>query len=108
MMLQSKNGYPEVVLSSKCGSEVFYTTADWLRHEMGISYCNKENADNKIFWQFHFGTGIAVLKYDPSCGVSLCPAHLGKATLEDEATFKMVKETIIDLQLHLYGNTYKK
>jgi hypothetical protein len=94
MILQTKNGYPEVVLASQCETSFFYSTADWLRHEIGISFCNKEKQDNMICWQFCFGAAIAVLKYDPSSGISLCPAGMAKATSEDKAAFKMLMDTI--------------
>ena len=93
MILQTKNGYPEVVLAPQCESSTFYTTADWLRHEIGISFCNKEKDENKIYWQFYFGTGIAVLKYDPATGISVCPAGFAKATFEEKAAFKMLADT---------------
>ena len=94
MMLQTKNGYPEVVLSPQCETSTFYTTADWLRHEIAISFCNKEKQDNMIYWQFYFGCGIAVLKYDPSTGISVCPAMFAKATIEEKAAFKMLADTM--------------
>jgi hypothetical protein len=94
MIMQTKNGYPEVVLSSKCEAAFFYRTADWLRHEIGISFCNKVQHDNSIAWQFCFGTSIAVLKYDPVCGISLCPAQLAGASAEERAAFKMLTETL--------------
>lgn len=94
MTLQTKNGYPEVVLSPKCESSFFYTTADWLRHEIGISFCNKVKHNNLIFWQFRFGTGVVVLKYDPSYGISLCPADLANATDEERMAFKMLTDTL--------------
>jgi hypothetical protein len=94
MTLQTKNGYPEVVLTSQCETSFFYTTADWLRHEIGISFCNKEKQHEMIYWQFCFGEGIAVLKYDPSLGISLCPAGFGRATIEEKAAFKMLMDTM--------------
>ena len=94
MILQTKSGYPEVVLASQCETSFFYTTADWFRHEIGISFCNKERQQNMICWQFCFGAGIAVLKYDPSTGISLCPAEFGNATWEEKAAFKMLAETM--------------
>jgi len=94
MILQTKNGYPEVVLAPQCESTTFYITADWLRREIGISFCNKVKQDNIICWQFYFGTGIAVLKYDPSTGISVCPAGYGKATFEEKAAFKMLLDTM--------------
>ena len=94
MVLQTKNGYPEVVLASTCESSFFYTTADWLRHEIGISFCNKERQQNMICWQFLFGAGIAVLKYDPLTGISLCPAEFGNASSEEKAAFNMLIETM--------------
>jgi hypothetical protein len=92
--MQTKNGYPEVVLAAQCESSYFYTTADWLRHEIGISFCNKEKQDNMIYWQFCFGAGTAVLKYDPSTGISLCPAQFGNASKEEKAAFKMLTDTL--------------
>ena len=94
MRLQTKNGYPEVVLSAQCDSSCFYSTADWLRHEIGISFCNKVRFNNLIFWQFQFGTGVAVLKYDPTSGISLCPADLADATEEEKMAFKMLTDTL--------------
>lgn len=94
MILQTKNGYPEVVLAAQCETSYFYTTADWLRHEIGISFCHKERQQNMIYWQFCFGAGIAVLKYDPSTGISLCPAEFANATIEEKAAFRMLTETI--------------
>lgn len=94
MILQTKNGYPEVVLTPPCESSFFYTTADWLRHEMGISFCNKSKDDTTISWQFCFGTGMLVLKYDPSSGISLCPFGFGKAGMEERTAFKMLAETL--------------
>lgn len=94
MILQTKNGYPEVVLASKCETSCFYSTADWLRHEIGISFCNKEKQQNMIYWQFCFGAGIIVLKYDPSSGISLCPAEFANATIEENVAFKMLTETL--------------
>ena len=94
MILQTKNGYPEVVLAPQCESSTFYSTADWLRHEIGISFCNKEKQDNTICWQFYFGAGIAVVRYDPSTGISVCPAGFGKATIEEKAAFKMLADTM--------------
>jgi hypothetical protein len=94
MELHTKHGYPEIVLASKCETSFFYTTADWLRHEIGISFCNKEKQNDNIYWQFYFGAGIAVLKYDPSLGISLCPAEFGKATIEEKAAFKMLSDTL--------------
>jgi len=84
-----------MVLASQCETSFFYTTADWLRHEIGISFCNKEKQNNSIYWQFCFGSGIAVLKYDPSNGISVCPAGFSKATLEEKAAFKMLTDTIL-------------
>lgn len=94
MLLQTKNGYPEVVLIPQCESSCFYSTADWLRHEIGISFCNKIKNDSTIAWHFCFGVGMAVLKYDPDEGISLCPAGFGKATIEERAAFKMLTETL--------------
>jgi len=99
MIWQTKNGYPEVVLASMCETSFFYTTADWLRHEIGISFCNKEKQDNRISWQFCFGAGIAVLQYDPSNGISVCPARFSKATPEEKAAFKMLSDTIQNVQI---------
>lgn len=94
MILQTKNGYPEVVLTAQCDTSSFYSTADWLRHEIGISFCNKEKQNDYIYWQFCFGAGIAVLKYDPSSGISLCPAGFGKASTEEKVAFKMLTDTL--------------
>jgi len=94
MILQTKNGYPEVVLSSKCDTSIFYTTADWLRHEIGISFCNKERQENIICWQFYFGCASAMLKYDPLSGISLCPVEMAKASIEEKAAFKMLTDTM--------------
>ena len=95
MRLQTKNGYPEVVLTSKCETSFFYTTADWLRHEIGISFCHKEKMqDDIICWQFYFGTASAMLKYDPLSGIVLCPAEMTHASWEEKAAFKMLTDTM--------------
>jgi len=95
MILQTKNGYPEVVLSLQCDTSNFYTTADWLRHEIGISFCHKEKKqDDIICWQFYFGRANAMLKYDPLSGISLCPAEMNQATFEEKAAFKMLTDTM--------------
>ena len=95
MRLQTKNGYPEVVLTSKCETSFFYTTADWLRHEIGISFSHKEKKqDDIICWQFYFGRSNAMLKYDPISGIVLCPAEMTQASWEEKAAFKMLTDTM--------------
>ncbi len=84
-----------LVLAPQCESSTFYTTADWLRHEIGISFCNKEKDENRIYWQFYFGTGVAVLKYDPATRhIRLSRQALEKATFEEKAVFKMLADTM--------------
>jgi len=94
MVLQSTNGYPEVVLTEACDVALFYKVADWLQHKIGITFSNKTEQSEGITWQFQFAGAVIALRYVPGLAISLCPGALAHATDQERAVFKKLVETL--------------
>src|SRR5205814_1601183 len=88
MTIQTRNGYPEVVLMATCDATNFYKTADRLRQVLGIAFSNKETHAQDIEWHFQFAGITILLLYNLQTGISLSPAAGSNTTPEEMAAFK--------------------
>ena len=90
MILQTTNGYPELVLMEACGVDIFYVTADWLTKKLGVAYSEKISQGEMIRWEFYYSNTLMMLRYNSKAGVILCPAACQKATEIDKAAFNQL------------------
>ncbi|OQP60088.1 hypothetical protein A3860_34735 [Niastella vici] len=79
MILQTTNGYPEILLLARCNVDLFYKTADWLEEKMNISFLKKPMDSNNIVWEFPFEGAVMVLRYNPLGGIAFCPGDFGQS-----------------------------
>ena len=94
MIIQTKNGYPEMVLMGGCHVSLFHKTAEWLRLKMSVNFTNKKEEAEQIVWNFQFASVTLLLQYHQRTGISVCPASMKEATLEEMAAFKKFTETL--------------
>jgi hypothetical protein len=94
MIIQTKNGYPEVVLMADCHVTLFHKTAEWLRLKMSVNFTNKQEEAEQISWKFQFASVTLLLQYDQQSGISVCPASLHQSTQEEMAGFKKFTDTL--------------
>lgn len=94
MIIQTKNGYPEMVLMADCHVSLFHKTAEWLRMKMSVTFMNKHEKAEQISWKFQFASVTLLLQYDQQTGISVCPASLNNSTLEEISAFKKFTETL--------------
>jgi len=87
MVLQTINGYPEIILVGQCNQAVFDATANWLKQKIGINFHIQTERDGQMLWEFAYAGGIIVLRYDPDKGIDLCPARYQQATDDDRTAF---------------------
>ena len=94
MIIQTKNGYPEVVLMADCHVSLFHKTAEWLRLKMSVNFTDKKEEAEQISWNFQFASATMLLQYHQQNGISVCPASLRNSTQEEMAAFKKCTETL--------------
>jgi hypothetical protein len=97
MVLETKKGYPELILMEARSVDIFYVTADWLTKKFDIAYTQKSSQEKNISWNFEHSNALMLLSYDSVTGIILCPAACAKATETDKAAFQELVTLILKL-----------
>jgi hypothetical protein len=87
MVLETKNGYPEIILVGQCNMAVFPAMANWLKQKLGITFEIQTELEGQIQWKFTYNYTAVVLRYDHENGIALFPAKYHQATEDDRAAF---------------------
>lgn len=94
MVLQTINGYPELILMEACDVQIFYATAKWLSEKLSIVYSQQIYQGENLRWEFLYPNALMTLLYNSATGVRICPAACEEATEADKAAFKELTLTL--------------
>jgi hypothetical protein len=81
----NENGYPELVIQEDCDFNSFYQIAEQLRTELEISFLERLDDFDTVYWPFVYRCGYYVLHYNVYTGVSIYPQNTTRATESEKA-----------------------
>ena len=81
--LETDKGWTEAIIDDDCGFEKFYSVADVLSNYFNLTFSNKLNDFDTIYWDFEYKGNELVLHYNIYLGISIFPKAFKSATETD-------------------------
>ena len=82
-IIERANGWTEVILDGDCGFDRFYTAAEILQNNFHLTFTNKLNDLDTLYWDFVYRECKLVLFYNIYEGITIFPGAMKDATQED-------------------------
>ena len=71
--IETVKGWTEAIIDDDCEFSKFYTVADLLSSEFNLTFSNKLNDFDTLFWDFEYKGNDLVLHYNVYLGISIFP-----------------------------------
>jgi len=84
--IETKKGWTEVVIDDACGFEKFYRVAEVLQREFKLTFTNKLDHLDSLYWDFDYKECTLTLHYNIYAGVTLFPKAFKEATPADNGS----------------------
>ena len=81
--LETDKGWTEAIIDDDCEFEKFYTVADVLSNNFNLTFSNKLNEFDTLYWDFEYKGSELVLHYNIYLGISIFPKAFKSATETD-------------------------
>lgn len=94
--LETDKGWTESIIDDYCEFEKFYSVADVLSNHFNLTFSNKVNDFDTLYWDFEYKGNELVLHYNVYLGISIFPKALKSATESDNSS--VVEITILLFQ----------
>lgn len=99
--LETDKGWTEGIIVDDCGAEKFYSVADVLSNHFNLTFSNKINDFDTLYWDFEYKGNELVLHYNIYLGISIFPKALKSATETDNLSVAEISsllfQELIDL-----------
>lgn len=76
-------GWTEVIIDNDCESETFYMAAEILQSHFMVTFTNKLNNPDTMYWDFEFKDSKLVFFYNIYEGTTIFPRGFKDSTQED-------------------------
>ncbi len=83
--IERDKGWIEVIIDDDCEYAKFYRVADILQTNFAVTFTNKINDLDSLYWDFEYNTSKLTLHYNVYMGISLFPTALADATEQDNS-----------------------
>ena len=81
----NENGSVEWVIREDCDFAAFYRIAEQLRNEFEVSWRERVDDFDTVYWPFDYKGGHYVLHYNVYMGASIYPENTTRATEKEKA-----------------------
>lgn len=81
--IETEKGWTEAIIDDDCEFSKFYTVADLLSSEFNLTFSNKLNDFDTLYWDFEYKGNDLVLHYNIYLGISIFPRAFKSATQTD-------------------------
>jgi hypothetical protein len=81
--LETDKGWTEAIIDDDCEFEKFYSVADVLSNHFNLTFSNKVNDFDTIYWDFEYKGNELVLHYNNYLSISIFPKAFKSATETD-------------------------
>lgn len=81
--LEIDKGWTEAIFDDDCEFEKFYSVADVLSNNFNLTFSNKLNEFDTLYWDFEYKGSELVLHYNIYLGISIFPKAFKSATETD-------------------------
>lgn len=106
--LETDKGWTEAIIDDDCESEKFYSVADVLSNHYNLTFSNKLNDFDTLYWDFEYKGNELVLHYNNYLGISIFPKAFKSATETDNLSVVEIStllfQKLIDLDWSDFEN----
>lgn len=81
--IETEKGWTEAIIDDDCELSKFYSVADLLLSEFNLTFSNKINDFDTLYWDFEYKGNDLVLHYNIYLGISIFPRAFKSATQKD-------------------------
>jgi hypothetical protein len=104
--LETEKGWTEAIIDDDCEFSKFYTIANLITSEFHLTFSNKLDDFDTLYWDFKYKGNALVLHYNIYLGVSLFPRAFKSATDNEsvEEFSNLLFQKLIDLGWSNFDN----
>lgn len=99
--LETDKGWTEAIIDEDCEFEKFYAVADVLSNQFNLTFSEKLNGIDTLYWDFEYKGNTLVLHYNIYMGISIFPRAFKSATEKENDSVVQIStllyEKLIDL-----------
>jgi hypothetical protein len=86
--------YPVITLSQNCDHVEFYNVATNIENLLGITFFNKTNDFDSLFWDFQYRDTVLTLHFNVFLGLSIYPAKCMDCGLDDQKIMEEIYQIL--------------
>jgi len=94
--IETVKGWTEAIIDDDCEFSKFYTVAELLSSEFNLTFSNKLNDFDTLYWDFEFKGNNLVLHYNIYLGISIFPRAFKSATQTDNESVVEISTLLLD------------
>lgn len=99
--LETDKGWTEAIIDDDCEFEKFYSVADVLSNYFNLTFSNKLNDFDTLYWDFEYKGTELVLHYNIYLGVSIFPKAFKSATEADNLSVVEISTSLFQKLIDL-------
>lgn len=84
--LETDKGWTEAIIDDDCEYGKFYKAADLLSNHFNLTFSNKLNDFDTLYWDFEYKGNLLILHYNIYLGISIFPKALKLSTEADNSS----------------------
>lgn len=92
--LANTKGYPVIMLSRNCDQIEFYNVATKIENLLRITFFNKINDFDSLFWDFQYRDTVLTLHFNVFLGLSIYPAKCMDCGLDDQRIMEEIYQIL--------------
>ena len=101
LKLETDEGWTEAIIDNECEFEKFYSVADVLSNHFNLTFSNKLNDFDTLYWDFEYKGSELVLLYNIYLGISVFPRSLKSATETDNSSVVEISNLLLQKLIDL-------
>ena len=106
--LETEKGWTEAIIDDDCELSKFYTVADLLSGVFNLTFSNKLDDFDTLYWDFEYKGNNLVLHYNIYLGVSIFPRAFKSATQADNEAVAEISTLLFQKLIHLDWSDFEK
>ena len=93
--IETEKGWTEAIIDDDCEFSKFYSVADLLSSEFNLTFSNKLNDFDTLYWDFEYKGNDLVLHYNIYLGISIFPRAFKSATQTDNESVVEISSLLL-------------
>lgn len=105
---KTEKGWTEAIIDDDCEFRNFYTIADLLSSGFNLTFSNKLDDFDTLYWDFEYKGNNLVLHYNIFLGVSVFPKAFKSATQKDNEAVEEISTLLFNKFINLDWSDFEK